>query len=824
MRTMKKFALDFSPRDDRIWARFPHVYVMTSIPGPAESCDMPRRIGAWRILRPVGSGGMGDVFLASRDDAAYQRTAAIKILRGNTCGTDARERFLLERQILAGLEHPHIARMMDGGSTTEGAPYLVMEYVDGRPLLEYCRTIPMKERCRLFAQVCDAVAYAHQRLIVHRDLKPSNILVDHSGTPKLLDFGIAKLLGPDPSNTQTQTAAFTAGYASPEQLQGLPVTTATDVYALGSILFELLTGTPAHRVKENSVADLVKDVCDRDVAPPSKFTTERVPHDLDNIVLKAMSRDPDHRYHTAFDLAEDVRRFLEDRPVLARRRSWPYLVAKFVRRNVAVVSLIGILTVALSGSTAWSLHAAREARDQRATADRNSARLRELNHRLLFDVQASLDGVIGAMSARKTLVKTALDHFEQLQKEGGSDPSLLRDLSVAYRRIGDLQGYPRESHIGEIAGAIASYRRSLELSERLTRDWQWHIDRALTLAHLADTLQTLGSFDLALQAYSDCLASVPAAEGTTEQRVTRIMRLADAHQSRARLLIRMNRTDQARADESKSREYVTQGLALAPSHLPLLRSRINQRVQDADSLKRQKRFDLALAEADLAVRDAIDLTNRSGLLTDRFSLAHAYQVRSDLMAWEKSSFQSFETALRDIDLGIEQVERVWKGEPASKRHQYAVSMYLSRRARLLEALNRIPEASRSIEAARHLNESLVREHPDNLSFQSQLGYTLYRHGSILQRAGQEGEALAAFHRAKEAMKRGKNPQSLTFELASLEKIGDIAASSGKREIAERSYREGLRLFAGRRTEIPAYYASYEERVKDKVRTFASASK
>jgi len=781
-----------------------------------EVYEMPQRIGAWRVLRRIGAGGMGEVFLASRDDATYQKVAAIKVLRVGAHTADARERFLQERQILSGLEHPHIARMLDGGSTAEGAPYLVMEYVDGNPLAEHCKELPVADRCRLFAQVCDAVAYAHQRLIVHRDLKPANILVDADGIPKLLDFGIAKLLDAELASTQTQ-AAFTADYASPEQLQGLPVTTATDVYALGSILFELLAGRPARSVKDGSFADLVKQVCDRDVERPSKFASDSISRDLDNIVLKAMSRHPEQRYRTAFELAEDLRCFLANRPVAARGTSWTYVASKFIRRNLAVAGLISILIAALAGSTAWSLHAAKEANRQRANAELNWERLRELNHRLLFEVQASLDGVIGATNARKTLVKTALDHFEQLRKEGGKDSALLRDLSVAYRRIGDVQGYPRESHLGDVHGAIASFRRSLELAEGLPRDWRSQLDRALTLAHLADTLQSAGLFEEALQRYAECLATVPPDEGTREQRLSRIGRLLDAHQSRARQLVRMNRMKEAREDEARARELLQQGLVIAPDYIPLIRSRITQRVQDADSFKRQRRFEEALTEASLAVEEAKHLVNRADRVSDRFSLGHAFQVRSDLLAWEKFAKQSFDGALRDIDESIEQIRLLLKEEPSSKRHHYTLSSYLTRKARILERMDRSADALSTIEEAHHLNDALTHEHPENSTFQSQSGYTAYRRASILLATGRVDEELAGFRLARRSLQRAKNAQTLSFELASLERIGDLERKNGRLDAAEQSYREGLRLFVARRSDVPSDYVAYEERVKKKVR-------
>lgn len=459
----------------------------------------PERVGAWRIVAPLASGGMGEVYLASRDDDAYQQLAAVKLLRS---GGGLLERFRQERQILAELVHPNIARLLDGGATSDGRPYLVLEYVDGVPITQHARGLGLRERCELVITVCGAVAYAHRNLIVHRDIKPSNILVDRAGNPKLLDFGIAKIVGEEHSLTLTQNAVFTPDYASPEQLTGAPVTTTTDVYALGAVLYQLVSGVPAVR-PGLPFAELIKEVCERDRRAPSLAGAEPVPSDLDRIVLKAMDRDPAQRYGSADQLADDLRRFLQGRPVAARGKSLTYSIGKFARRHWISVAAGTIFISGLAVSTVLAVRQARIAESARREADRQSLlarsalrhsemekevaesarreasaalvesqrqktlaqeqfeRGRKLTHKFLFDVESALMEATGATKARKILVTTALEHFEQIGKEAGDRSEVVADLAMAYDRLADLQGYPGAPNLGDLAGAESSYKKSI---------------------------------------------------------------------------------------------------------------------------------------------------------------------------------------------------------------------------------------------------------------------------------------------------------------------------------------------------------------------------
>ncbi len=348
------------------------------------------QIGSYRLLRQLGQGGMGTVYLASRTDD-YEKQVALKLTSTLLPHGANATFFRRERQILAQLDHPHIARLLDGGATTQGVPYFVMEYVDGAPLNEYCaaRELSVKERLTLFLEVCEAVSYAHQNLIVHRDLKPNNILVAQDGAVKLLDFGIAKLLRPDWDDGDNRQASLSANiltpdYASPEQLRGEPVTTATDVYSLGVVLYEILTGTRPFRAKNKSLPEIIKAICEQEPVLPSKagsrqrtagsqgkntspqplIPSPQLRGDLDSIVMKALAKEARERYRTAEDLGADIRNYLNDLPVAARTQTRAYRWAKYLRRNKIAAGIAALFVLLLGSWLATSLWQARAARQQ----------------------------------------------------------------------------------------------------------------------------------------------------------------------------------------------------------------------------------------------------------------------------------------------------------------------------------------------------------------------------------------------------------------------------------------------------------------------------
>ena len=429
------------------------------------------RIGAWEILEEIGHGGMGQVYLARRADDEFQKKVAIKLVRSGMASAEVLQRFRNERQISAALEHPGIARLIDGGTTERGEPYFVMEYVPGVPLLEYCRSrrLSVPDRLRLFREICAAVQYAHQHLVVHRDLKPGNVLVSPEGVPTLLDFGIAKLVGvgdgaPAREDTATLLRILTPEYASPEQIRGRTVTTASDVYSLGVVLYELLTDQKPYRIETGDPEELLRVVCESDPDRPSTRAAG-LGADLDAIVLRAMRKEPSSRYASAEHLSEDIRRHLEGQPVLARRGTLTYRAAKFARRHRVGLAATVLLALALAGGIAATLREAGRARRAEARAERRFNDVRRLANSFLFEFHDAIRDLPGTTAARALVVTRALEYLDSLAKESEGDRALRRELAEAYRRVGDVQGNPFMANLGDLRGAVASYGKAIALLE-----------------------------------------------------------------------------------------------------------------------------------------------------------------------------------------------------------------------------------------------------------------------------------------------------------------------------------------------------------------------
>jgi len=424
------------------------------------------RIGAYKIVREIGHGGMGTVYLGERDDKQYRQQVAIKLINPGLGGETIRRRFHNEMQILADLNHPNIARLFDGGQTADGVPYLVMEYVEGSPINHYCndRNLSTEQRLKLFCTVCDAVQYAHQHLVIHRDIKPGNILVTSEGLPNLVDFGIAKLLDNGksiPDATATVMPFMTPQYASPEQVYGLSATTATDIYSLGVVLYELLTGRSPYRLKSRVPHELAQAILDQE---PQR---QRLKGDLDNIVLMAMRKEPQRRYASAQQFAEDIHRHLDGLPVRARQDTFSYRAGKFIRRRkLAVAAAALILLTLLVGiiTTAWQ---ARVARAERARAERRFNEVRQLANSIVFEVHDAIVNLPGSTQARALIVERGLNYLDSLAQDAAGDRGLQRELAAAYEKLGAVQYTPSVAHLGDLEGALQSHRKAAALREAL---------------------------------------------------------------------------------------------------------------------------------------------------------------------------------------------------------------------------------------------------------------------------------------------------------------------------------------------------------------------
>jgi serine/threonine protein kinase/tetratricopeptide (TPR) repeat protein len=498
--------LKFDARADA-FIEAPATAVVPELFTPHPSRFVGRRIGPYRILKEIGQGGMGAVCLAERADEQYEQRVAVKLVKPGLDSAFIINRFLSERQILANLDHPNIANLLDGGTTEDGSPYLVMEFIDGLPVDQYCdaNKLPIKERLRLFSKVCAAVAHAHRKLVIHRDLKPSNVLVTDQGVPKLLDFGIAKILSPDPSaslsdHTAANLRLMTPDYASPEQVRGDSITTSSDIYSLGVLLYKLLTGHHPYRVKKNLAQEIERVVCEQEPERPSTIVSRTgdgpstngmsrvtvtpasvsndrdtepgklrrlLGGDLDNIVLMAIRKEPQRRYLSVEQFSEDIRRHLEGLPVIARKDTLVYRTEKFVRRHkvgVAAAALVLFTLIAGIVGTTWQ---ARVARTQRARAEQRFNDVRRLANSFMFEIHDSVQNLPGSTVTRQLLVTRALEYLNSLAQESHDDPSLQRELVTAYIRIGNVQGNPNNANLGDTAGAMQSYRHALSIAGQL---------------------------------------------------------------------------------------------------------------------------------------------------------------------------------------------------------------------------------------------------------------------------------------------------------------------------------------------------------------------
>ena len=436
--------------------------------------ETPRRIGPYALDRLLGRGGMGAVYLAHRADGQFDQQVAIKLIDMPLATNIFRERFRMERQILAGLVHPSIARLLDGGVTEFGDLYLAMEYVDGVSITRYCseNKTPIRERLILFKQVCEAVQFAHQNLVVHRDLKPDNILVGADGQPRLLDFGTAKILSAAPTEgdlTRQGFYSFTPQYASPEQVLGAPITTASDTYSLGVLFYVLLTGAPPYELKEFSTAELVRVVCNQEPTRPSLIVQAngKIDADLDAIVLKALRKEPQRRYGTAEQFAADVQAWLDGRAVEARSGTFQYRAAKFIARNRLAIAAAAILLITLTAGIAGVLWQSRLANLERGKAEARSADLRQLSNSLLSELDDAIKQLPGSTGVQQLLVTRVLEHLDRMAKDAAGDRQTELDLVEAYTRLGNIQGNGYEQNLGDRAGALASIGKALALAQPL---------------------------------------------------------------------------------------------------------------------------------------------------------------------------------------------------------------------------------------------------------------------------------------------------------------------------------------------------------------------
>jgi len=443
-----------------------------------------QKVGSYTLISQIGQGGMGSVWLAQRSDGRFERKAAVKFVNIALTGRATEERFKREASFLGRLIHPHIAELLDAGICSDGTPYLILEYVDGDAIDQYCdrHKLAVDSRIKLFLDVLSAVAEAHANLIVHRDLKPSNVLVRNDGQVKLLDFGIAKLLARDGSAAETMLTIEAGGpltprFAAPEQVTGATVTTATDVYALGVMLYLLLTGEHPAGTSVNSPAQLFKAIVEHEASRASAVasaagraaesrssTAEKLSRqlrgDLDTILGKALKKNPQERYASVTAFADDLRRYLKHETIGARPDTFAYRAVKFVRRNRVAVALASVALAAILAGSGVAIYQAR-------VAQRRFQDVHKLAHTFVFDVHDEVAKLDGSTKAREKIVQTGLQYLDNLAANAGGDLELQKEIAAGYVKIGAAQGFPTQPNLGRMVDAIASYRKAGGIYQRI---------------------------------------------------------------------------------------------------------------------------------------------------------------------------------------------------------------------------------------------------------------------------------------------------------------------------------------------------------------------
>lgn len=704
-----------------------------------------RRVGSYEIVRELGRGGMGAVYLGARADAHFDKRVAIKVVKRGMDTDFVLRRFGRERQVLAALDHPNIAKLLDGGATEDGLPYFVMEYVEGEAITLYCdgHGLSIKERLKLFRQVCAAVQYAHQNLIVHRDIKPSNILVTAEGTPKLLDFGIAKLLDPAlQERTIDQTGALvrlmTPEYASPEQARGLPVTTASDVYSLGVLLYELLTGCRPYRVPKHPPEEVAHVVCTVEPERPSTAVAvtrgtrperlrRRLAGDLDNIILKALRKEPPRRYASAEQLSEDIGRHLEGLPVKARRDTLTYRASKFVRRRKVEVAAAALITLSVAAGVAATVWQARVARVERAKAERRFEDVRRLANSFLFEFHDSIKDLPGATPARELLMKRALEYLDSLSQESKDDPALQRELATAYEKIGDLQGQTLNLNKGDTAGALASYGKALQLREALFRaDPEVSENRRA----LADSYNKLGMLLWQTSARDAALENCRKALECYEQ-----LAAASPHD---RVLL----SDLADV-------YLNTGMILLERG-------------EADAALQSQRRAMGIYE-DLAARDPQDRRARR-------SLSRSYEKVGNVLLHKGNVEGALELNLKALALR----SALAAEDPTNADFERGVEISHEKIGDMLTRLGDFDGALESYRRELTICESLAHADPANAQLRSELSSPYERLGETLARMGEPRRALA-YHRKALLMRE----ELEAADPSNVSKHWDVVESSAK---------------------------------------------
>lgn len=816
-------------------AEFLNQPVAYTLREPLAPTRIGRRIGAYQIVEEIGEGGMGEVYRAFRADDQYRKEVAIKLVRA---GQDSRlvlARFKNERQVLAGLDHPNIARLLDGGTTEEGVPYFVMELIDGRPINEYCdaHRLPTSERVKLFLQVCSAVQYAHQRLIIHRDLKPGNILVNAEGVPKLLDFGIAKILDPSAtSNTSDPTISIfrplTPGYASPEQVKGETITTASDVYSLGVLLYELLTGHRPYRISSHAAHDIERAVCEFEPERPSMVLwrsetressessaigtpqsvsavrdgspqklNRNLRGDLDNIIMMALRKEPQRRYASVDQFAADIRRHLEHLPVSASKDTVIYRASKFARRHKAGVIATAAIALTLVIGLAVVIHEAR-------IAQRRFNEVRSLANSLIFDVHDAIQDLPGSTPARKLVVAKALVYLDDLAQNSQGDAALQRELAGAYRRIGEVQGGLYAANLGDPVAAAKSYSRALAIRQSLMASRNGNLDDLIEYAALS---RLIDNASLAVK------GGQPVATLEGCQRAAQMLEQAlPQHPDDPRILSELVR-DYGTQAARLSGGFVLSNLGDASSALPLRRRQVElgEKLYSLQPASVDVRHDLAEALGDLG--DLLYNLGRDAEAEDNYrrarvvleSLSNGSQTPKVLLALFDDYFRTYsakmghgdsEGAAVEAEHGLEIAKKLSVADPENTLSSLLLAAAYEMKAKANAHMKTSASAEPAILKSMSIDAELVAKNPNSLEFPKMQAQRFEAAGEVFMLLRDDDRALHYYRQAAAAFARMQaadpTDAGIRHLLAqSYNGVGATLAESGNPAEAEEFHKKAL---------------------------------
>jgi len=760
------------------------------------------QIGPYRLITELGAGGMGVVYLAQREDG-FSRTVAVKVIRRGMDTDFFLTRFHQEREILGALDHPGIVRIVDAGSTSDGRPYLVMDFVDGVRIDAFCEELSIRDRVALFLKVCAAVQHAHRNLIVHRDLKPGNILVTPDGQPKLLDFGIAKVLDQEDNDATSATIPImTRQYASPEQVRGQRVNTSSDVYALGLILYELLAGARPYDLKDMPVGEAERVICSIEPPEPSKLTANRhdaavLRGDLDRILLMALRKEPERRYPSVEALAADLEKYLHGMPVSAQRDTLAYRTSKFVQRNwtkVLVGGAMAVLVIAGGASTFWQARIAgqersraereaalaraseadakrhqdlaqQSAREAVAQRDRAEQKVREaererlraetgfreaqsMANSMLFEFHSMIRNLPGATEARELLIRRSLENLERLNREAGSDPGLQSGVAAGYEQLGQLQAAADGSALGDIKGAFDSQSRALEIRRKLAAAYPENTsirrDLAASNLRMAEILlalkQPLASLENARTAQSTYDSLVRA----TPNDVLSLLGLAASQQASGQALESAGRLRDAIAAYERHTGTRKRIEATASDDLELQSQTAEARDLEARALEIEGRFGEAMRivqQTGAIYRRTADANPNS--MRARRNVIQNYRVRASLaerMGELTSARQSYQYA-------ISLMEKLSAADPRNSALVEDLTALRGSYANTLFRMGLSEEAIQQFRSAVDAANVLFAKDPDSPAIRAMLAGAQQGLGQALLEAGRPGEAETAYQQA-----------------------------------------------------------------------------